>query len=429
MLASSEARKSSAAMNNFKIYIDDENAHVRTAKDKDFLQAGKRPVLGQLQNTIPCDGIGELLKRKEVHTGFTETIKALDIKEKESRKFNNIKCGYLSPLKDVQKPTTHKNVEPPKSYSPIAIDAEPTVSDKENLSLKEESQTSESSTPTKVSESIPQNFSRLDIYGCYSYYDAIYKYMRKQEELFKPKAFYMRRQPDISYSMRTILVDWLVEVGEEYKLHNETLFKSVAYIDRFLSSMAVARPKLQLLGTCAMFIASKFEEIFPPGIEEFIYITDDSYTTKQVLRMERLILKVLCFDLSSPTSYTFLLHIAAKADLASKVCFLAMYICELTLLEADPYLEFCPSLISCGAIALAKRSLGCGEVWPNKLVDITGYTLSQLGPVITHLNETHRKSFTLAQTAIRQKYKTAKYQHVSDVPYKPLTVRDSFALP
>jgi len=56
--------------------------------------------------------------------------------------------------------------------------------------------------------------------------------------------------------MRSILIDWLVEVSEEYKLDTETLYLSVFYLDRFLSQMAVVRSKLQLVGTAAMYIAA-----------------------------------------------------------------------------------------------------------------------------------------------------------------------------
>jgi cyclin A len=66
----------------------------------------------------------------------------------------------------------------------------------------------------------------------------------------------MRKQSDITHSMRAILIDWLVEVCEEYKIHNETLFLAVSFIDRFLSHMSVLRGKLQLVGTAAMFIAA-----------------------------------------------------------------------------------------------------------------------------------------------------------------------------
>lgn len=70
------------------------------------------------------------------------------------------------------------------------------------------------------------------------------------------KPDYMARQTDINHNMRAILVDWLVEVGEEYKLHRETLCLAVNYIDRFLSHMAVMRQKLQLLGAASMFLAA-----------------------------------------------------------------------------------------------------------------------------------------------------------------------------
>jgi cyclin A len=66
----------------------------------------------------------------------------------------------------------------------------------------------------------------------------------------------MRKQPDITPGMRSILIDWLVEVAEEYRLHRETLFLAVNYIDRFLSQMSVLRGKLQLVGTASLFLAS-----------------------------------------------------------------------------------------------------------------------------------------------------------------------------
>jgi len=66
----------------------------------------------------------------------------------------------------------------------------------------------------------------------------------------------MTKQPDITFPMRSILVDWLIEVSEEYKLNTETIFLAVNYIDRFLSYMSVQRARLQLVGTACMFIAA-----------------------------------------------------------------------------------------------------------------------------------------------------------------------------
>ena len=56
---------------------------------------------------------------------------------------------------------------------------------------------------------------------------------------------------------------------------------------RFLSYMAVQRSKLQLVGTACMFIAAKYEEIYPPDVSEFVYITDDTYNKRQVCALKR----------------------------------------------------------------------------------------------------------------------------------------------
>lgn len=63
-------------------------------------------------------------------------------------------------------------------------------------------------------------------------------------------------QKDVTPSMRGVLVDWLVEVAEEYKLGSETLYLTVSHIDRFLSLKTVNKQRLQLVGVSAMLIAS-----------------------------------------------------------------------------------------------------------------------------------------------------------------------------
>lgn len=67
----------------------------------------------------------------------------------------------------------------------------------------------------------------------------------------------------------------------------------------------------------------KYEEIYPPEIGEFVYITDDTYTKQQVLRMEKLLLKVLSFDLNSPTTYSFINLYASMMNMPNKVKFMA----------------------------------------------------------------------------------------------------------
>ena len=95
----------------------------------------------------------------------------------------------------------------------------------------------------------------LVLQNCEDYAVDIIQHLKELEQINKPKANYIKQQQDITSSMRSILVDWLVEVCEEYKLHTETLYLAVNYTDRFLSKMSVLRGKLQLLGTASIYIA------------------------------------------------------------------------------------------------------------------------------------------------------------------------------
>ncbi|NXT26265.1 CCNA2 protein, partial [Syrrhaptes paradoxus] len=244
------------------------------------------------------------------------------------------------------------------------------------------------------------------------YVSDIHTYLREMEVKCKPKMGYMKKQPDITNNMRAILVDWLVEVGEEYKLQNETLHLAVNYIDRFLSSMSVLRGKLQLVGTAAMLLASKFEEIYPPEVAEFVYITDDTYTKKQVLRMEHLILKVLSFDLAAPTINQFLTQYFLHQQTNAKVESLSMYLGELSLIDADPYLKYLPSVIAAAAFHLADYTI-TGQTWPESLCKVTGYTLEHIKPCLMDLHKTYLKAAQHTQQSIREKYKSTKYHGVS----------------
>ncbi|XP_055907252.1 G2/mitotic-specific cyclin-A [Eupeodes corollae] len=270
-----------------------------------------------------------------------------------------------------------------------------------------------------ITSPVPKN-DRERFFEVVEYQNSILEYFRESEKKHRPKPTYMKRQPDINNSMRTILVDWLVEVAEEYKLDTETLYLAVSYIDRFLSQMSVVRGKLQLVGTAAMYIASKYEEIYPPDVAEFVFITDDTYTKGQVLRMEQIILKILSFDLCIPTSYAFLNTYAVLYDMPHQVKFLAQYISELSLLEGNTYLVYLPSLVSAAALALARYILDF-PIWCPELEEVTSYKLEDMKEIIVHLSNTHMGAPELAQQAIPDKYKDAKYWEVSTIKGVALT--------
>ncbi|XP_063160404.1 cyclin-A1 [Candoia aspera] len=252
----------------------------------------------------------------------------------------------------------------------------------------------------------------LDIMSSDEYAEDIHNYLRDAEVRYRPRPYYMRKQPDITSGMRAILVDWLAEVGEEYKLQTETLYLAVNYLDRFLSCMSVLRGKLQLVGTAAILLAAKYEEIYPPEVEEFVYITDDTYSKRQLLRMEHLLLKVLAFDLTVPTVNQFLLQYLQRHDVSLKMENFARYIAELSLLEADPFLKYLPSQMAAAAYCLANYTVN-RHFWPETLAAFTGYSLSEIVPCLSDLHKACLDAPHRQQQAIREKYKLTKYMQVS----------------
>eukprot|EP00445_Apocalathium_hangoei_P046807 CAMPEP_0203999394 /NCGR_PEP_ID=MMETSP0360-20130528/14565_1 /ASSEMBLY_ACC=CAM_ASM_000342 /TAXON_ID=268821 /ORGANISM="Scrippsiella Hangoei, Strain SHTV-5" /LENGTH=242 /DNA_ID=CAMNT_0050940519 /DNA_START=63 /DNA_END=788 /DNA_ORIENTATION=+ len=97
---------------------------------------------------------------------------------------------------------------------------------------------------------------------------------------------YMQTQVDLNNRMRAVLVDWLIEVHADYKMKLETLFLAVSLIDRYLSRKSVPRSKLQLIGVIALLVAAKFEEVYPPKVDNLVYITDNAYSKPEIMRVE-----------------------------------------------------------------------------------------------------------------------------------------------
>lgn len=137
--------------------------------------------------------------------------------------------------------------------------------------------------------------------------DDVWKNMIKKEEMYVRDKFYMQRHPLLQPKMRAILLDWLMEVCEVYKLHRETFYLAQDFFDRFMATQHdVVKTLLQLIGISSLFIAAKLEEIYPPKLHQFAYVTDGACTEDEILSMELLIMKALNWNLSPLTVVSWL---------------------------------------------------------------------------------------------------------------------------
>mmetsp|Transcript_14337 Transcript_14337/g.26333 ORF Transcript_14337/g.26333 Transcript_14337/m.26333 type:complete len:354 (-) Transcript_14337:315-1376(-) len=199
----------------------------------------------------------------------------------------------------------------------------------------------------------------------------------------QPSADYMRHQNVVHEGMRSVLIDWLVDVHATYELRIETLFLTISIIDQYLAQVKVSRRELQLIGVASMFIASKFEEIHPPEAKDFVYITAKSYSKQEIFDMELRILSQLQFKVARPTVAHFLQRLEAEASRASKpdsprervMQHLPWYLVELCMLDVGT-LQFMPSCVAVAALTLTRRLLNVNAAGPHQCMDLVGQTLA-----------------------------------------------------
>ncbi|XP_030538009.2 putative cyclin-A3-1 isoform X2 [Rhodamnia argentea] len=262
---------------------------------------------------------------------------------------------------------------------------------------------------------------------CRAYVADIYEYLHKMEmePHRRPLPDYLEKvQKDVTANMRGILVDWLIEVAEEYKLLSDTLYLSISYIDRFLSLSVLNRQKLQLLGVSAMLIASKYEEISPPHVEEFCYITDNTYTKEEVVKMESNILKSLMFEMGNPTIKSFLRfnRIAQegyKTNNHLQLEFLGYYLAELSLLDYS-CVKFLPSLVAASVTFLARFMVRPKtHPWSLALQQYSGYCPKDLKDCVQILHDLYLSRRGGSLPAVREKYRQHKFKCVASMASPP----------
>uniref|UniRef100_A0A8C0HP93 Cyclin B2 n=2 Tax=Buteo japonicus TaxID=224669 RepID=A0A8C0HP93_9AVES len=250
---------------------------------------------------------------------------------------------------------------------------------------------------------------------CSDYVKDIYLYLRELEVQQSVRPHYLDGKT-INGRMRAILVDWLVQVHSRFQLLPETLYMCVAVMDRFLQSHAVTRKRLQLVGVTALLVASKYEEIFSPDVADFVYITDNAYTSSEIREMEIMILKELNFNLGRPLPIHFLRRASKAGEADAKQHTLAKYLMELTLIDYD-MVHHRPSEIAAAALCLSQKILGHNK-WGVKQQYYTGYTEDNLVMTMKHMakNVVKVNEKLTKYIAVKNKYASSKLLMISTIP-------------
>lgn len=242
------------------------------------------------------------------------------------------------------------------------------------------------------------------------YVQDMYSLFRERETSTSVRPLYMENQTHINERMRSILVDWLVEVHLKFKLVPETLFLTVNIIDRYLEREEVSRPKLQLVGVTALLISSKFEEIYPPELRDLVYICDRAYTRSDIIDMEETILKTLEYQITIPSAHAFLVRYLKAAHADKKIVQLSCYILDGTL-QSYQLLHYLPSQLAAAAVFIARRSVGRNS-WSPTLLKYAEYCEEEVIPVARAILA-EKSSTSPELRAVNKKYTSSRYGGVA----------------
>jgi len=315
------------------------------------------------------------------------------------------------------------------------------------------------------------------------------------------------QQPYLSPKMRTILINWLVEVSQEYKLSEDAYHLAVTLLDWILTRgptasqlldldvesddeahdddydidasavmrahkpdrkpFVVLRNEFQALGwyvllaccpcrsrlrinyyssrttlthcsshlvplsACA-WIASKMEDKDSPSFDDFVYISDHSFSSHKLRSLETRICKELDFRLHRVTPLHFINeYLRASHACPNSSCEfdhsvlrnMVMYLLELGRL---PY-ELTgrkPSLLAASALYLARATMGLREhntdhavdrdgYWTKTLQHYTGYTTKDLKNTVLMIHEYQLAAEESNYNASFNKYRSRKFKCVS----------------
>ncbi|CAH2050274.1 unnamed protein product, partial [Iphiclides podalirius] len=404
-------------------------SHVQSKVDtglasKPILQPSSRPPLRREESTAALAARAAARTRailKDSQNKPSELKESLNIYIQTKKTSQDTKkTSRLPALREISKETKnllkHVSKDPSESLGKLKLSDASIRTKQESIETK----LVEPSTPV-----LPDDIEDIDAGDNNSpllmsiYIKDIYKYLTELEEKYPIEFDHLSKQSVITGKMRATLIDWLVEVQRQFSLVLETFHLTVGIIDRYLQAVpSVQRNQLQLVGVTAMFIASKYEEIYAPDVGDFVYVTDNAYSKADVFSCERDIMSKLGFCLARPIPLSFLRRFVKAAHGTSKNHHLAKYFVDLSLVEYTMS-HYRPSELAAAAICLSLYLLSnksLTEVWSPTLSYYSGYSLEHIEPIIRKLAKIVVNVENSKFKAVYKKYLDTTLAKVSSLP-------------
>ena len=294
-------------------------------------------------------------KNRKIYTSLNKNKQNININNNIIININNSQSETIPNLNNIKEKQSEKEKIKTKNNSQKKKNSKNKIT-KQITQVK-----NKNSKNIKIHEYSPKKYIKLDKIKNNQipkdYLNIIYYNLLKEEHKgVKPMVVYnyMTDQNEINEQMRSVLIDWLIDVHHKFQFKEETLFMTILIIDRYCTIRQILRVNLQLLGITAMMIACKHEEIDLPKIEDFIYITDNAYTKNDIVKLENNILIALNFELLYPSALRFFEYLSLNFNFDKKAICMGKYLMESFLLDIK-YVKYKASVISCACAYIVMK--------------------------------------------------------------------------
>ncbi|KAF9436540.1 hypothetical protein BGZ76_003628 [Entomortierella beljakovae] len=238
------------------------------------------------------------------------------------------------------------------------------------------------------------------------YKEEIFQYMKQMEKETMAVPEHMDLQPELTWDLRPLLVDFLIEIHNHFGLQPETLYLAMNMMDRYLSKRVVYKKHYQLVGMTSLWISSKYEDSKDklPSVSQLCKMCSNTYDEAAFITMERHILKTLDYGLGHPTAEAFLkkdLEMSGEED--PVVRHVAQFLMELTMFQRC-FLSFGSSTIAAGALFLARTICCKPVVIPNdpSICSCIQFLDNSLTNVSKTVHEKYARSFSQASIVVKE---------------------------
>ena len=230
-----------------------------------------------------------------------------------------------------------------------------------------------------------QNLNMLSEYG-----KEIEIYEKSLEEQYLPTNCLFRHE--ITPNLRAKMVDWMIEVMISFKCKDQAFFMAVSLMDRYFNQKTERKTinELHVIGVTSMFIASKYEDIFPLRMNIMVdRISHRKLTINIIKKYEQDIMDTLKYYLQVPTALEFMIrYIKSLEKLLSEekdwIKQMAIYLLKLCLHDYNfcntkgSKLAICSIYVALKTCEQIRKKSIINRMIISKMVEVSGYLETEI---------------------------------------------------